>query len=151
MNQHEHLVSLIEPIVRSLGLTLWGIEPPSSPKGGKLRVFLDSEQGVSVDQCAEASRHISMLLDVDDPIPGSYVLEVSSPGLERLFFHFHQLADYIGHPVAVTLKDPVQGRKKWKGTLLQAADNEITLNSKTQTVVLHWDQIHKMHLIYSGR
>jgi ribosome maturation factor RimP len=151
MNQHEHLVSLIEPIVRSLGLTLWGIEPPSSPKGGKLRVFLDSEQGVSVDQCAEASRHISMLLDVDDPIPGSYVLEVSSPGLERLFFHFHQLADYIGHPVAVTLKDPVQGRKKWKGILLQAADNEITLNSESQTVVLHWDQIHKMHLIYSGR
>jgi ribosome maturation factor RimP len=92
-----------------------------------------------------------MLLDVDDPIPGSYVLEVSSPGLERLFFHFHQLADYIGHPVAVTLKDPVQGRKKWKGILLQAADNEITLNSESQTVVLHWDQIHKMHLIYSGR
>lgn len=151
MIQHEHLVSLIEPIVSSLGLTLWGIEAPSSPKGGKVRVFLDSAHGVSIDQCAEASRHISMLLDVEDPIPGSYVLEVSSPGLERPFFYFHQLADYIGQPVAITLKAPVQGSKKWKGTLLHAGDNELTLESETQTLIVHWDQIHKMHLIYTGQ
>jgi ribosome maturation factor RimP len=151
MNQHERLVSLIEPIVSSLGITLWGIEAPSSPKGGKVRVFLDSEQGVTIDQCAEVSRHISMVFDVEDPIPGSYVLEVSSPGLERPFFSFHQLADYIGHPMAVILKAPIHGSKKWKGTLLHAADNELTLQSETQTVVLGWDQIHKIHLVYTGQ
>ena len=151
MNQHERLVSLIEPIVSSLGLTLWGIQAPSSPKGGKLRVFLDSDQGVSIDQCAEASRHISMLLDVEDPIPGSYVLEVSSPGLERPFFYFHQLAAYIGEPTAVTLKSPVQGSRKWKGTLTHAANNEFTLESEAQTLVLDWDQVQAMHLIYTGR
>lgn len=151
MTQHDRLVSLIEPIVSSLGLTLWGIEVPASPKGGKLRIFMDSENGVTIDQCAEASRHISMLLDVEDPIPGSYVLEVSSPGLERPFFHFHQLTDYIGHPVSLVLKDPVQGSKKWRGTLVQAADNELTLHTGSSTLTCSWDQVQKMHLVYTDR
>lgn len=151
MTQNDRLVSLIEPVVSSLGLTLWGIEVPSSPKGGKLRVFLDSSRGVTIDQCADVSRHISMLLDVEDPIPGSYVLEVSSPGLERIFFHFHQLLDYIGHPMAVILKEPLQGSKKWRGTLLQAADYELTLQTDTCTLSLHWDQIQRIHLVYTGQ
>ncbi|MBS3780591.1 MAG: ribosome maturation factor RimP [Desulfovermiculus sp.] len=147
---NDRLLSLVEPVVTSMGLTVWGIETPATPKGGKVRIFLDSEDGVTIDQCAEASRHISMLLDVEDPIPGSYVLEVSSPGLERPFFHFPQLADYLGQPVAATLKAPVQGSKKWRGTLLQAVDNELTLQTKSQTLTLDWDQIHKIHLVYTG-
>lgn len=146
---HERLTQIVEPIVHSFGLELWGLETPNAPKGGVLRIYIDSPQGVGIDQCAELSKHLNPILDVEDPIPGSYTLEVSSPGLERPFFNFEQLAPYIGEKIYLKSRSPIEGRKKWRGQLLSARDMQIELDTgKDSTVTIHWDEIKKIHLIY---
>jgi len=143
------LTEIIEPIVESFGLDLWGLEPPKSPKGGVLRIYIDSPQGVSIDQCAEISKHLNPILDVEDPIPGSYTLEVSSPGLERPFFNFSQLESYIGERIYLKLRSPLDGRKKWKGVLSAAGNMQIELTTdKENTITINWDDIKNIHLLF---
>ena len=146
-----HLTGLISPFVASLGLELWGIEIPASPKGGTLRLYIDGPGGVNVDQCAEVSRHVSALLDAEDPLPGPYTLEVSSPGLERPFFSLEQMAPYAGELIEAKLKGPLQGRKKWRGILLEAAGTHIRLEVEGGKVELPWDAIQKVNLKYVAK
>ena len=145
---HTRLLELIVPIASSLGLTLWGIEIPASFKGGVLRIYVDSEQGVTIDDCAELSRHVNVLLDVEDPVPGPYTLEVSSPGLERPFFSFDQLEPYVGRVILVKLTAPLQNSKKWKGRLLRLEDEELILQTDNQEVHIPWNQVHKARLVF---
>ena len=99
------IADLAAPLAASLGLELWGVELAFSGRG-LVRVFVESEDGVSVDQCAELSRLLGLSLDVEDLVPGAYVLEVSSPGLERTFFTEAQLARAVGQRVEITLHEP---------------------------------------------
>ena len=113
------ITDLAAPLAASLGLELWGVELAFSGRG-LVRVFVESENGVSVDQCAELSRLLGLSLDVEDLIPGAYVLEVSSPGLERTFFTEAQLARAVGQRVEITLHEPQPawpGRRKFRGLL----------------------------------
>ncbi len=144
------IVKLIKPIIKSMGLRLWGIEIPSTPKKGILRIYVDSENGVTIDQCAELSRHLNLILDVEDPIPGPYNLEVSSPGLERKFFELEQLKPYINYKINLKLKQPVNGRKNWKGTVLKVEDQKFVLLVDNQQILFSWDQIQKANLIFNG-
>ena len=144
----ERLTGLISPLVASLGLELWGIEIPASPKGGTLRLYIDGPGGVNVDQCAEVSRHVSALLDVEDPLPGPYTLEVSSPGLERPFFSLEQLGSYKGQLLEIKLKEPFEGRKKWRGLLLETPGNRVRIEVEGRKVDLLWDAIQKINLKY---
>jgi ribosome maturation factor RimP len=145
---HSRLRELIEPIASSLGLSIWGIQVPASPKGGILRIYVDSEQGVTIDDCAELSRHVNVILDVEDPMPGPYTLEVSSPGLERPFFAFEQLEPYLGRLLQVQLKAPLLGSKKWKGHVLRLENEELILQTDKQEIHIPWDQVHKARLVY---
>lgn len=116
------LTDLTAPLAASLGLELWGIELAF---GGRslVRVFVESDNGVTVEQCAELSRLLGLSLEVEDIIPGAYVLEVSSPGLERTFFTESQLARAVGQRVEITLhqpKAPWPGRRKFRGPLRKA-------------------------------
>jgi ribosome maturation factor RimP len=118
------LADLAAPLAASIGLELWGIELVF---GGRTlaRIFVDSENGVSIDQCAELSRLLGLSLDVEDIIPGAYVLEVSSPGLERTFFTGSQLACAVGLKVEIILHQPQDawpGRKKFRGLLWKAPE-----------------------------
>ena len=116
------LSNLAAPLAASLDLELWGIETTFSGRG-IVRVFVESENGVSIEQCAELSRLLSLSLDVEDIIPGAYVLEVSSPGLERTFFTGEQLALAVGERVEITLHQPQDthpNRKKFRGLLQNA-------------------------------
>lgn len=143
------MTELIKPIVESFGMDLWGLEIPNAPKGGVLRIYIDSFQGVNIDQCAEISKHLNSILDVEDPIPGSYTLEVSSPGLERQFFEFEQLTPYIGEKAFVQLTSPQQGRKKLRGKLLSANNLNVELldTENRETLNFRWNDIKKIHLI----
>src|SRR6185312_12201537 len=87
---------------------------------GLLRLYIDreGEQPVTVDDCEAASREISALLDVDDPIAGHYVLEVSSPGIERPLFNAEQFARFAGQEAKVTLKLPRDGRRRMRGKIV---------------------------------
>ena len=144
---YERLSELIKPLAASCGLDVWGLEIPAS-RGGVLRVYVDSPNGVSIDQCATLSRHISVTLDVEDPLPGPYTLEVSSPGLERPFFTVSQLPPYIGQPVALKLQAPMQGRKKWRGVLIEAEGDHLTLDVDGVEHVFAWEDVEKAHLVF---
>ncbi|MGI9287161.1 MAG: ribosome maturation factor RimP [Pseudomonadales bacterium] len=120
----QQLQGLIEPLVGTLGYQLWGLEFSAHGKRKLLRVFIDGPQGISVDDCATTSRQISSVLDVEDPISGEYMLEVSSPGMDRPLFSVRQFEQYIGHVVKVKLATPFDGRRHYKGVLSQVDNDE---------------------------
>ncbi len=95
--------SLVEPIAQSLGLSVWGLETGSSGHRQMVRLFLEGPEGVTVGDLARVSRSLSVALEVEDMIPGPFVLEVSSPGLDRQFFSPEQLAGYVGQDLDVVL------------------------------------------------
>jgi len=113
----EHLVNLIEPIVDGLGYECVGIEYNPHPKNGLLRVYIDSENGVLVEDCTKVSHQLSGMLDVEDPIVDNYQLEVSSPGAERPFFKVSQFERFIGSTVIINVFKPIDNRRKLTGII----------------------------------
>ena len=108
----DHLVDLIEPIVEGLGYECVGIEYNPHPQHGLLRIYIDSENGILVDDCSKVSHQVSGVLDVEDPIQGNYQLEVSSPGEDRPLFKLGQFQHFTGSTVTVNLFSAVEKRKK---------------------------------------
>jgi len=143
---HSRLSELFRPLLESMGLRLWGLQVPAS-RGGTVRVYIDAPEGVTIDQCAQASRHLSHILDAEDPIPGSYTLEVSSPGLERPFFSLDQVGDYLGSTVRLKTKTAVQGRRKWRGKVRGTGRDQLHLETDSGSQVFAWEDIHTIHLV----
>jgi ribosome maturation factor RimP len=120
----EHkLTELLRPAVEETGKELLGIEFVSAGKHSILRLFIDHENGINVDDCAEVSRQVGAILDVEDPISSEYSLEVSSPGLDRPLFEKSHFEAVIGETIEVKLSIPLNGRRKFKG-LLEAVEND---------------------------
>jgi ribosome maturation factor RimP len=115
--REQKIETLLTPTVEALGFELWGLEYLSRGRNTLLRLYIDSEGGVTVDDCAEVSRHVSGVLDVEDPITGEYTLEVSSPGVDRLLFRLDHFPPYVGEWIELRLRTPFEGRRKFKGTL----------------------------------
>lgn len=116
---------MLEPVVAALGYELWGVELNTRPRHSLLRIYIDSEAGITVDDCAAVSRHASSALDVADPIAGAYTLEVSSPGWDRPLFTPAQFRRYIGQRVRIRLALPVQGQRNVSGTLREADEESV--------------------------
>lgn len=123
-NVRQQLQDLLEPLIGTLGYQLWGLDFSAHGKRKLLRVYIDSPKGIGVDDCAVTSRQISSVLDVEDPISGEYMLEVSSPGMDRPLFNAGQFELFIGQVVKVKLATPFEGRKHFKGVLSQVDSNE---------------------------
>ncbi|KGE79241.1 ribosome maturation factor RimP [Halomonas sp. ND22Bw] len=119
------LHALIEPVVSAMGFELWGTDYLSQGKHSRLVIYIDHADGVSVDDCADVSRQVSAVFDVEDPISGEYRLEVSSPGMDRPLFTLEQFARYAGHKVAVKLRVPFDGRRKFQGLLAGVENDEV--------------------------
>ncbi len=164
-----------EPVVASFGLMLWGIEVVA---GGRtvVRVYVDAPasgeaaeggsgedgvlEGVSVDQCAEISRMVGLALDVDEVFADAWVLEVSSPGMDRLFFEPSQLAPYAGREIEVMLTDPhpdIAGRRKFRGPLVSVSGDSFVMEvlcapsegekPAPSNVSIRWDWVRKARLV----
>ena len=118
---------LIQPTVESMGYDLWGCEYLAQGKHSLLRIYIDKSEGIGVEDCEQVSRQVSALLDVDDPIPGNYSLEVSSPGIPRPLFRSTQYQRYIGLEVQVKLFKPVSAKRKFIGTIESADENTLVL------------------------
>lgn len=129
----EHLVNLIEPIVAGLGYECVGIEYNPHPQHGLLRIYIDNETGILVDDCSKVSHQISGMLDVEDPIPGNYQLEVSSPGTNRPLFKLSHFSRFIGKTVAINLFKPIQNRRKITA-VIQKVENDIVFLSEAEHV-----------------
>jgi ribosome maturation factor RimP len=143
----EHLVNLIEPIVEGLGYECVGIEYQPHPRHGLLRIYIDSENGILVDDCSKVSHQVSGVLDVEDPIQGNYQLEISSPGADRPFFKLKQFEQFTGNKVLVNLFKAIEGRKKITGLIEKVEDDVITLQENGQIFKIPFDVISKARLV----
>ncbi len=143
----EHLLNLIEPIVEGLGYECVGIDYNPHPKHGLLRIYIDSENGILVDDCTKVSHQVSGVLDVEDPIQGNYQLEVSSPGADRPFFKVSQFERYIDNTVLVNLFKTIDGRRKITGRIVKVVDDIISLEEGEQVYEVPFDAMSKARLV----
>ena len=124
---NDSLQNIIAGVVEPMGFELVGVEFNSgSTHAGTLRVYIDHEDGIVVEDCSRISHQLSAVLDVEEPISGAYTLEVSSPGLDRLLFKAQDFVRFAGHQVNVKLRDKIDGRRRYKG-LLQGVDKDLVL------------------------
>ncbi|MDH3526612.1 MAG: ribosome maturation factor RimP [Gammaproteobacteria bacterium] len=143
-----HIGELLKPAVQALGYEFVGVEYRSGEHGGGLlRVYIDNEQGITVDDCQTVSHQVSGLLDVEDPIPGNYTLEVSSPGLDRLLFRPGDYERFAGSLIKLRLGYPLEGRRKFKGRLRGIEDGNVVIEQDGVDVSLPFDQIEQARLV----
>ncbi len=119
----QDLTELFEPVIQSMGYELVGIEFQGSTQHGTLRVYVDHEKGIGVDDCVAISHQISAILDVEEPIRQAYDLEVSSPGINRPLFKAQDYEQYSGHSAKIKMAVPLNGRKNFKGVLQGVIDS----------------------------
>lgn len=143
----QNLQEMLQDAVKDLGCELWGIECQRVGRFMTVRLFIDKDGGVTVDDCADVSRQVSAILDVEDPIADKYNLEVSSPGLDRPLFTLPQLERYIGQDIAVHLRIPVMERRKWQGKLERIEKDMITLIVDDQEQILVFGNIQKANVV----
>ena len=122
------IATLIEPSLMALGYELVGVEYSPQGKHSMLRIYIDSPDGINVDDCQQASHQISGVLDVEDPISGQYTLEVSSPGLERPLFSKAHYERFAGELCEIRLRAPLNGQRKFTGQLAGVEDNSVLLD-----------------------
>ena len=140
------LRKLIEPAVTALGFELVGVEFIRA-RHGVLRVYIDHENGIGIEDCTAVSHQVSGLLDVEDPIRGEYSLEVSSPGLDRPLFQARDFERFAGHEINLRLSVPVDGQRKFKGTLAGMRDDHVVVQMDDEELVVRLDEIDQARLV----
>ena len=144
----ENIESLVAPTVEALGCRVWGVELQGGVKNNlKVVVYIDSEDGISVDDCASVSEHVSDILDMEEFVSSPYILEVSSPGLDRILFKKQHFKESVGLKIDVRLSRAFEGRKKLTGVLLDYGDLELILRDKIGDRNIPVDAIRKVRLV----
>lgn len=138
---------MLRPAVDATGKELLGVEFVSAGKHSILRVFIDHEQGITVDDCAEVSHSVSAILDVEDPISTEYNLEVSSPGLDKPLFSLAHYQEVIGEVVNIKLNMPLNGRRKFKGELTAIENDVLVVVVDGESYELIFSNIDKGNLV----
>lgn len=129
------IVPIIEPIVVGMGYNFWGLECQTGVNNAKVCVYIDHDNGISLDDCSRVSDQLSAVLDVEDPIRVPYNLEISSPGINRPLFSDEQLKSVIGCKVKIKTLWPINERRNFKGILEEISDQEIKI--KVSDGVVH--------------
>ncbi|KKA44300.1 MULTISPECIES: ribosome maturation factor RimP [Salinivibrio] len=145
----KQLTELLAAPVKALDYELVGLEFVRAGQHSTLRIFIDHENGITVDDCADVSRQVSAVLDVEDPITVAYNLEVSSPGVDRPLFTADHYQQFIGHEVNIVLKMAMQNRRKWKGEILSVDGDTITVRVDGQDEAFALSNIAKANLVPS--
>ncbi len=140
------LTELVSAPVEALGYELVGIEFVRG-RTSTLRIYIDSEDGINVDDCADVSHQVSAVMDVEDPITVPYHLEVSSPGLDRPLFTAEHYARFTGDEVSLVLRMAVQNRRKWQGIIKSVEGEMITVNVEGNDEVFALSNIQKANLV----
>jgi ribosome maturation factor RimP len=138
---------LVDPIVKSMGFVFWGLSYVSQGRHSTLRIFIDHENGIDVDDCAKVSRQISSVLDVEDPITQEYTLEVSSPGMDRPLFTLAQYQDSVGQWIELKLRIPFEGRRNFKGPLAAVENDEIVIQVDQHEYLLPFEIVEKANIV----
>lgn len=143
----QKVASLITPVLEELGINLWGIKFIRNPKRPTLQIFIDKEEGVTVDDCQEVSLQINGILDVEDLFKSSYNLEVSSPGLDRILFTFEQLCSYLGKQISVEVSMPVGNRRRFRGLLARVEGDIIVMKLDDVEYEIAYQNVSKAQVI----
>ncbi len=142
-----HLWELFEPVVEGLGYDLIEIEHYPNPKHGVLRLYIDKEDGINVDDCSSVSRQISALIDVEDPVRGKFNLEVSSPGSDRPLRKLKDFQRFIGSLVSLKTAVPMDGQRNFKGRLLEATEEVAVIETDTEEISIPMRSIDKARIV----
>ena len=140
------VAALALPVVEEAGCSLWDVEYVKEAGTWFLRVYIDKEGGVSIDDCEAVSRPLSDLLDEADPIEGSYTFEVSSAGADRALKKPEHFARFLGHEIEVKLYRPREGRKELVGTLKDYRDGDVVLETGGGETILTRQEIALVRL-----
>ncbi len=147
----QQLDELLEPVVDSMGYEFVGLEYIAQGRHSILRIYIDSEHGISVDDCADVSRQLGAVLDVEDPIATEYTLEVSSPGLDRPLFKLYQYAQFVGEEVKFkTLRAQLDnGQRKFKGFIdsVDSQSQNIVFMVEGEKLTVPFADIEKANII----
>ena len=141
------LNALIDPVVSALGFELWGIDYLSQGKQSRLVIYIDHPDGITVDNCANVSRQVGAVLDVEDPITGQFQLEVSSPGMDRPLFTLDQYERYIGHVVALRLRQAFDGQRKFQGLVTGTEDGDVVIRVDEEEYCFPIESIDKARIV----
>jgi len=143
----QKLTDILRPAVTATGKELLGVEFISAGNNSVLRLFIDHENGIDVDDCAEVSRQVGAILDVEDPISSEYSLEVSSPGVDRPLFELSHFQQVIGETVNVKLSMPLNGRRKFKGILVTIENDTLIVDVDGVDYELVFNNVDKANLV----
>ena len=142
-----NLSKVVEPTIEDLGFELWGIEQTGSGTHSRVCIYIDSAQGITTDDCALVSNRLSTLLDVEDVVAGSYDLEISSPGVDRLLFTEAQYSRYVGSEIDVRLHRSLEGSRHFRGTLGACSKESICLQVDGDSKTIPFTQIRRTRLV----
>jgi len=146
MITNDTLIELLEPVVQSLGYELVDLELRLGTHS-LVRIFIGKEDGISLEDCEAVSHQVSGVLDVEDPLPGHFTLEVSSPGIDRPLRTAGHFDVFAGSVIKLQAKALVSGRKRFKGTLQGIEDDVITLEVDGSEVKIDLENVHSARLV----
>lgn len=147
MAKVDKLSDMLRPAAEALGYEFLGIEYIGQGKHSVLRIYIDHENGITVDDCASVSHQVSGILEVEDPISSQYTLEVSSPGVDRPLFTMQHFSQVVGKTVQMRCHVGVDGRRKFKGLLLSAENEQLQIEVDKETYTLDFADIEKANLV----
>lgn len=140
------LEAMIALVVKGLDYQWVGMEYLNQGRHSVLRIFIDKEGGVTVEDCQVVSHQVSGMLDVEDPVGGTYSLEVSSPGLARPLFKMEDYQRFVGQEVVLQLNSPLSGQRNFRGKIHQVESEQVVLDMNGKLVELPFANIRKAHL-----
>ncbi len=141
------LVKLLDPVVKAMGYEMLGIEHIPNGKRSALRIYIDNEQGIKLEDCSRVSQQIAGVLDVNDPIQGTFNLEVSSPGLDRPLFTVEHFRRFIGVEVKLNLREKIAGRRRLVGEISAVSDERVDVIDTGINYQIPVDVIDKARLV----
>ncbi|MGX5174993.1 ribosome maturation factor RimP [Aliikangiella sp. IMCC44653] len=147
MAKVDKLAEMLRPAAEALGYEFIGVEYIGQGKHSILRVYIDHVNGINVDDCASVSHQASGILEVEDPIASQYTLEVSSPGMERPLFTMAHFEQFVGHQIQVRCHVGVNGRRKFKGPLISAKDEQLVISVDNEEYTLEFGDVDKANVV----
>ena len=145
--QHSELIELFEPVITALGYEMLGIEYFKQKDGSLLRLYIDSDAGITLDDCTRVNHQVIGVLDVHDPIKERYHLEISSPGLDRPLFTLKQFQRFLGQQVKIKLREKIDERRKFTGVIKAIEETAVLVSEEGIDYLIPADVIDSAHLV----
>ena len=142
----EKILKLIDPIIISMEYELWGLNIGQQNNSLKLTLYIDSKSGININDCEKVSNQVTHILDIENICNGDYILEVSSPGLDRVLMTKEHFAKYINKKVKLKLKWLVKNRKNIVGMIKDVNNNFVVINDKNDIYEIEYDSIDNARL-----